>query len=150
MLCELPTASFHFGSTGVLWVLTGTYPCGPPSRIMEVARAPALCGLWSWCCCRVVLWSHRKVWEYECITTERTKNEQQKNKKKDQKQKRKKKRTTKDQKKTKKKNDQQKKEQKKSNKSTKQKKQINDQKKRTKKKRTKKGTKNSEQRTTNK
>ena len=47
VLCELPTASSHFGSTGVLWVLTGTHPCGPPSRMMEVARAPALCGLWS-------------------------------------------------------------------------------------------------------
>ena len=28
--CELPTASSNFGSTGVLWVLTGTHPCGPP------------------------------------------------------------------------------------------------------------------------
>ena len=47
VLCELPTASSHFGSTGVLWVLTGTHSCGPPSRMMEVTRAPALCGLWS-------------------------------------------------------------------------------------------------------
>ena len=71
VLCELPTASSHFGSTGVLWVLTGTHPCGPPSRMMEVTRAPALvdCGLWSWCCCQVVLWSHREVCEYECIST---------------------------------------------------------------------------------
>ena len=69
MLCELPTASSHFGSTGVLWVLTGTHPCGPPSRMMEVTRAPALCGMWSWSCRRVVLWSHREVWKYECIST---------------------------------------------------------------------------------
>ena len=71
VLCELPTASSHFGSKGVLWVLTGTHPCGPPSRRMEVTRAPALvdCGAWSWCCCQVVLWSHREVWEYECIST---------------------------------------------------------------------------------
>ena len=55
VLCELPTASSHFGSTGVLWVLTGTHPCGPPSRMMEVTRAPALCGLWSWSA--VVKWS---------------------------------------------------------------------------------------------
>ena len=41
VLCDLPTASSHFGSTGVLWVLTGTHPCGPPSRMMEVTRAPA-------------------------------------------------------------------------------------------------------------
>ena len=70
VLCELPTASSHFGSTGVLWVLTRTHPCGPPSRRMEVTRAPALvdCGLWSWCC-QVVLWSHREVCEYECIST---------------------------------------------------------------------------------
>ena len=45
--CELPTASSHFGSMGALWILTGTHPCGPPSRMMEVTRAPALCGLWS-------------------------------------------------------------------------------------------------------
>ena len=72
MLCELPTASSHFWSTCVLWVLTGTHPCGPPSKMMEVTtRAPALvdCGVWSWCCCQVVLWSHREVWEYECIST---------------------------------------------------------------------------------
>ena len=57
VLWELPTASSHFGSSGVLWVLTGTHPCGPPSRMMEVTRAPALvdCGVWSWCCCQVVL-----------------------------------------------------------------------------------------------
>ena len=42
MLCEQPTASSHFWSTGVLWVLTGTHPCGPPSRMMEVTRAPAV------------------------------------------------------------------------------------------------------------
>ena len=47
VLCELPTASSHFGSTGALWVLTGTHPYNPPSRTMEVTRAPALCGLWS-------------------------------------------------------------------------------------------------------
>ena len=69
VLCELPTASSYFGSTGVQWVLTGTHPCGPPSRMMEVTRSPALCGLWSWCCCQVVLWSHREVCEYECIST---------------------------------------------------------------------------------
>ena len=28
---ELPTASTLWG-TGVLWVLTGTHPCGPPLR----------------------------------------------------------------------------------------------------------------------
>ena len=55
VLCELPTASSHFGSTGVLWALTGTHPCGPPSRMMEVTRAPVLCGLWSWRA--VVKWS---------------------------------------------------------------------------------------------
>ena len=71
VLCELPTASSHFGSAGVLWVLTGTHPCGPPSRMMEVTRAPALvdCGLWSWCCHQEVLWSHREVCECECIST---------------------------------------------------------------------------------
>ena len=46
VLVELPTASSRFGSTGVLWVSTGTHLCGPPSRMMEVTRAPALCGLW--------------------------------------------------------------------------------------------------------
>ena len=72
VLCEPPTASSHFGSTGVLWVLTRTHPCGPPPRMMEVTRAPALVerGAWSWCCCQVVLWSHREVWEYECISTD--------------------------------------------------------------------------------
>ena len=25
--------------------------------------------MWTWCCCQVVLWSHREVWEYECIST---------------------------------------------------------------------------------
>ena len=55
--------------SGVLWVLTGTHPCGPPSRMMEVTRAPALSGVWSWCCCQVVLWSHREVCECECIST---------------------------------------------------------------------------------
>ena len=73
VLCELPTASSHFGSTGVLWVLTGTHPCGPPSRMMEVTIPERQlfvdCGVWSWCCCQVVLWSHREVWEYECIST---------------------------------------------------------------------------------
>ena len=42
VLCELPTASSHFGSTGVLWVLTGTHPCGPPSRMMEVTKSSGL------------------------------------------------------------------------------------------------------------
>ena len=42
--CELPTASFHLGGTGVLWVLTRTHTCGPPPKqnMMEVTRAPTL------------------------------------------------------------------------------------------------------------
>ena len=72
VLCELPTASSHFGSTGLLWVLTGTHPCGTPSRMMEVTRAPALsliveCGVGA-----VVKWScgvTERCGNYECIST---------------------------------------------------------------------------------
>ena len=36
------------GGTGELSVLTGTHPCRPPPRMMEVTRAPALVvDLWS-------------------------------------------------------------------------------------------------------
>ena len=47
--CELPTASSHFGSTGVLWVLIGTHPCGPPPRQDDggYQSASSCCGLWS-------------------------------------------------------------------------------------------------------
>ena len=41
-----------------------------PSRMMEVTRAPALCGLWSWSA--VVKWSCgviERCVEYECIST---------------------------------------------------------------------------------
>ena len=40
---ELPTASSRLGCTGVLWVLMGPHPCGPPPRQDgEGTRAPAL------------------------------------------------------------------------------------------------------------
>ena len=67
VLYELPTASSHCGSTGVLWVLTGTHPCGP--GWWRLPERHLFCGVWSWCCCQVVLWSHREVWEYQCIST---------------------------------------------------------------------------------
>ena len=48
--CELPTASSHFGSTGVLWVLTGTHPCGPPPKQNGggYQSASSCCGFVEW------------------------------------------------------------------------------------------------------
>ena len=48
--CELPTASPHFGGTGVLWVLTGTHPCGPPPRQNGGGdrNASSCCGFVEW------------------------------------------------------------------------------------------------------
>ena len=36
------------------------------------------CGAWSWCCHQVVLWSHRQVCEYECISTKKEKRKKEK------------------------------------------------------------------------
>ena len=61
VLCELPTASCHSGSTGVLWVLTGTSVW--PS-IQDDGGYQSASSLWTVeleCCRHVVLWSHREV-----------------------------------------------------------------------------------------
>ncbi len=62
--CELPTASSHLGSTGVLWVLTGIHPCGPPPRQNGggYQSASPCCGFVEWivdCGERVGHWEDR-------------------------------------------------------------------------------------------
>ena len=58
----LPTASLHFGSTGALWVLTGTHPCGPPPRQNGggYQSASSYCGLVEW-----IVDCGERVWNWE-------------------------------------------------------------------------------------
>ena len=60
--CELPTASSHCGSTGVLWVLTGTHPCGPPPRQNGggYQSASSCCGFVEW-----IVECVERVWNWE-------------------------------------------------------------------------------------